>query len=213
MMKVSRDQAISLLLRGGCLVYPTETFYALGASATSLQALERICQIKLRPKDKPLPLILGSWKQLLQITECISPDLELLADVFWPGPLSILVSVQEFLPIHHLKDREGRVCVRWTSHPVAAQLCRDCGAPLVATSANMSGLPAVTSAEHLDPELICSVDGVLDLPPRPEGYLPSTIVRIVAPGVIRIVRSGAVPWESFQRLGFFLEKDELAEKR
>lgn len=198
--------AVTALNSDGCLIYPTETFYALGASILSKQAIERISRIKLRPREKPLPLIIGSWQQIFQITEVISPELKLLAYNFWPGPLSILVPAKDWL--HYcLKDGLGNVCLRLTSHPIATRLCQSLGTALISTSANKTGCPEVNRSSQIDADLRTYVDSVIDLPPQPKGGLPSTIVDIVHSKVVRIIRPGAISMGKIRNLGLNVQTD------
>ncbi len=202
--ETSITQAVTILNRGGCLVYPTETFYALGGSSLSSKAIERVCQLKSRLKAKPLPLIIGDWQHLFQITEEISPELKLLADNFWPGPLSILVPAKDSLH-SYLKDGTGDTCLRLTSHPVAARLSQCVGNPLISTSANKSGDREVNRLDRLDSQLRRYVDAVIELPPWPKGGLPSTIVKIVGPDAVQVLRPGAVSIDKIRGLGFIVK--------
>ncbi|MBG3878589.1 threonylcarbamoyl-AMP synthase, partial [Desulfovibrio oxamicus] len=107
---------------------------------------------------------------------------------------------------------------RLTPHPVARELCLRAGGPLVASSANISGRPAVTRAADLDPELLAEVAGALDLPPAPPGGLPSTLVEVLDGGCcgsgggigcgaprLRVLRAGAVSAQALRDAGFALE--------
>lgn len=189
------------LARGGLVIYPTETFYALGSLATVHSAVERIFSVKGRPEGKPLPLIISDWEMAGRFLRLTNVEEE-LARKFWPGPLSIVVEVdQRVSPL--AQDRAGRSAVRMSPHSIAAQLCRDAGAPLVSSSANRSGRPPACRPEELDSELV-RLSGALVIAdsPWPGGGLPSTLVEIVGANSVRILRAGAIPMEEISAAGF-----------
>ena len=188
------------LVRGELVVYPTETFYALGCLATIHAAVERIVAVKGRPADKPLPLIVADWEMVARYVS-LSVDEEALARKFWPGPLSIVVRVDvQVSPL--ARDRAGFSAVRMTPHPIAAQLCRAAGGPLVSSSANRSGHPPVARPGDLDSELLrLSGAVVVDAAPWPAGGLPSTLAHFTDRG-LKILRQGAISGEEIVAAGF-----------
>ena len=203
------EQAAGVLRAGGCAVYPTETFYALGATVGSLAALSRINAIKGRPQSKPLPLIIGHEDQLARV---VGPDISrwvgyatarLLMERFWPGPLSIIFPARPGLAAQ-VQDEQGRVCVRLTPHPQAQALCLLCDSPLAATSANLSGGAAVRSLDDLHPAVRLAVDLVVEGHPQPPGGLPSTLVLPLGEGRLTLLRPGALPVEALEGAGFRL---------
>ncbi len=185
------EAAATSLLGGGVALYPTETLYALGCAAHREQACARIAALKGRPEAKPFPLLLADLDGLLSITDEAPEDLHLLAQHFWPGPLSVLVRTKDHLP-PYVRDAEGYSSVRLTPHPTARELCRRVGPALVATSANKSGQPAAASPQELDPALLTGVDAALLSRPWPGGGAPSTLVRLLGRGRASILRAGAV---------------------
>lgn len=203
------DRAASLLKAGGCLVYPTETFYALGASVANQQALARINATKRRPQSKPLPVIIGDLTQLRLVA---ADDLEQwpgfetargLMKIFWPGPLSIIMPGRPELSAV-IKDQAGLVSVRLTPHPQARELCRLAQSPLAATSANLSGQAPISRHQDLDPEVRRAVDMVLAGWPQPAGGLASTLVSPKGPGELVVLRPGALPVDRLVQAGFRL---------
>lgn len=186
---------------GGLVIYPTETFYALGCLATIHPAVERIFAVKGRPTDKPLPLIVADWGMCERFLR-MRPEEEELARKFWPGSLSIVVDVDPRVSTL-ARDLDGRSAVRMTPHVIAAELCRAAGAPLVSSSANRSGQPPVSVPGDLDPELVRQSGAlVVDAQPWPAGGQPSTMVRVVARNAVRMVRVGAVSAEEISAAGF-----------
>ncbi len=196
------QRALDTIRSGGCLIYPTETLYALGAGAFQPEAARRIMALKARAQGKPLPLIIGAKDQLSQITGWMSKTLDHLARSFWPGPLSILVPARRDLPAE-VRDPRGLTSVRWTAHPLAARLCVLSGTPLIATSANVSGHPAAARPEELDRALTKEVLVLADKP-WPAGGRPSTVVRCLGTDLIEVLRHGAVSDEELLKAGFEL---------
>ena len=185
-----RLTAAADLLRGGSLVaFPTETFYALGADALNPAAVDRVFAAKGRPQGMPLPLILGDRDGILQVAASLPEGAAALMDVFWPGPLTIVLPAADALPAGLLGG--GRtIGVRVSPDPVALALARACGRPLVATSANRSGQPPPATAAEVDAQLGDNVAAILDAG-RTHGGSPSTIVDLtVAPP--RLVRAGPI---------------------
>lgn len=205
MNSVSQEQAVAAIREGKLLLYPTETFYALGGDALNPAAVNGIYEAKRRPYAQALPVIIGDTGQLGLLSKKIGgagDSLTLdLAGAFWPGPLTILFPALSSLPVA-LSAGTGMVAVRLSSHPVATALSRQAGRPLVSSSANLSGQPAARSASELEPWLLLAAQGgvVLD-GPEPAGGLPSTIVETVN-GKVKIRRRGAVSIEAIQAAGF-----------
>lgn len=195
------EQARRAITRGKVIIYPTETFYALGSSVLNHEAVDRIVRIKGRPKDKPLPVIIGSMEQVHMVAREIPNQVMDLARTFWPGPLSIILPAREAVS-SQAKDHSGLTSVRWSSHSVARELCISSGVPLAGTSANLAGAEPVFRPEALDPRVMEGVDSVLTFPPYPQGGLPSTVVQVVGPQQLRVFRSGAVSEQQLQAAGW-----------
>jgi L-threonylcarbamoyladenylate synthase len=182
--------AAAVLRRGGLCVYPTETFYGLGALAGCRPALERLAAAKLRPEGKPLPLVAADREMAFALCAGVPPEAERLAARFWPGPLTLVLPAAPGVPPEVAAG--GAVGVRVPGSEAARELARQAGGPIVSTSANLSGEPPPARVEDLDPRLVERVDAVLDGGPAPGG-LPSTVVE-VGPSGLRLLREGAVPW-------------------
>lgn len=202
--------AAAWLAEGGLVIYPTESFYGLGADPRISTAVEAIFAVKGRGRDLPLPLLAGDLRQVGQAVPHWDrqPAARALANAFWPGPLSLVVAGSGGLA-PGVAARDGSVAIRYSSHPLAAALARELGFPLVATSANLSGEPPATEAEEaarslrLPPGGEAKTGGELEAgPPRgPSALLldggstpggePSTIVALVPQGA-RVLREGAI---------------------
>jgi L-threonylcarbamoyladenylate synthase len=185
-------RAAEALRAGGLVVYPTETFYGLGALASSAAAVARLAAAKLRVEGKPVPLVAAGLAMARAVAASFPPRAERLAARFWPGPLTLVLPAAAGLPPEVAGD--GTVGVRVPGSALARELSRLAGGPITSTSANPSGGPPVTRPEDLDRGLLSSVEVVLDGGEVPGG-LPSTVVA-VEPGGLRLLRAGAVPWEA-----------------
>jgi len=191
-------QAASVIISGGVVAYPTETFYGLGASALDRKALAKIFEIKHRPAAKPLIVLVASTEHLKDLVACIPPGAVSLMKHLWPGPATLLFPARPGLPVE-LCGNTGRIGIRISSHPWAGLLVREAGFPITATSANMSGHPSPDTAEKVAAQLRSPApDFILDGGSTPGG-LPSTIVDLCTDPV-SIVRPGAVSPEDIAAL-------------
>jgi len=135
------------LRSGEVIVFPTETFYGLGANALHEEAVERVAVLKGREAKNPMALIISDLDMLKEVVTDPPPMAERFMSVFWPGPLTLVLPAKKGLsPL--LCNTNGGVGVRVSSHPIASALVKRLGHPLTATSANPSGTePARTIAQ------------------------------------------------------------------
>lgn len=188
--------AACILRSGGLVLYPTETFYALGAIPGIAAAVERVFEIKGRAPGKPLPLIASDLQAVLSAASEWPESAAALARMFWPGPLSMVVPAVESLPAA-LHGKTGKIAIRISSHPVASLLARASGGLIVSTSANKAGEPPPKSPGGISAELILSVEALLDAGNLPGG-LPSAIVDVsVQPAAL--IRAGKISWKDIRR--------------
>ena len=178
----------AVLRAGGIVVYPTETFYGLGALARDAAAVARLAAAKGRPEAKPLPLVAEGLAQVEEVAR-LDTTARRLAAAFWPGPLTLVLPALPGLA-PEVTAGSGTVAVRVPGSEVARALARLAGGALVATSANLSGEPPVTTAAQISAPLRARLDGLLDGGPTPGG-LASTIVALDAGGP-RLVREGPI---------------------
>jgi L-threonylcarbamoyladenylate synthase len=186
--------AAAALRRGELVVYPTDTFYGLGALASLPEALAHLAAAKLRPEGKPLPLVASDASTAFALWEEVPEAARRLAERFWPGPLTLVAAASSGLPEALVLG--GAVGVRVPGLALARELSRLAGGPIVSTSANPAGGGAPTTAAGLDPALLERIELVLDGGPTPGG-LPSTVVE-VRPSGARLLRDGAVPWSEIE---------------
>ena len=143
---ITVEQAIERLKQGGVIVFPTETSYAIGCAADDQDAVARVVLAKGRPGGKPLPVLLPSIDALRKRN--LESPLTVLAEAFWPGPLTLVVPAFKGLALA-LTSKMNMVGVRMSSHPIAKALVMGLGRPLVATSANRSGEPAAYTPDQV----------------------------------------------------------------
>ena len=192
--RLSLDEAHTALMAGGVVVFPTETSYGIGCRATDAEAVERVVEIKGRPKGKPLPILLPSAKELARL----QPEAPLLAlaKAVWPGPVTLVIPAFPGLATA-VTAGTNMVGVRVSKHPVARALVERLGEPLVATSANRSGEPAATSIAECDAAGLEGVAGIIDGGPVTGGT--STVVGLVD-GEPLLYREGPVSREEIRRI-------------
>lgn len=153
--------ACTVLQEGGLVAFPTETVYGLGADALRPEASRRIYEAKGRPSDNPLIIHIADMDALYDVAEGISHQAIQLAEAFWPGPLTMIFQKKEKVPFSTTGGLDT-VAVRMPGHPVALALLRRSGVYIAAPSANLSGRPSPTKAEHVREDLEGRVDLILD---------------------------------------------------
>jgi L-threonylcarbamoyladenylate synthase len=183
------SDALAALAAGEAIVYPTETFYALGVDALSSQALERLFAIKGREPGKPVALIAADTAMAFALAREVPAAARVLAEAFWPGPLTLVLPARDGIPAALIGD-DGGVGVRVSSHPLARALATAFRGPLTATSANLAGEPPAVEPAAARRALGDKVK-VLVEDGRLAGGAPSTVVA-VDPSGMRVLRQGAV---------------------
>ncbi|MFB7999639.1 L-threonylcarbamoyladenylate synthase [Streptomyces sp. NPDC056002] len=179
------EKAAGVLRGGGLVALPTETVYGLGANAEDPAAVARIFQVKGRPPSHPLIVHIGGAEQLDDWVEDVSETARLLAERFWPGPLTLVLRRGSRVPLEATGGLDT-VAVRVPDHPVALALLSTFGGGVTAPSANRFGSVSPTTADHVRAELGDAVDFVLDGGACEVG-VESTIVDVTgdAPSILR----------------------------
>ncbi len=158
--KVIRECA-EIIQRGGTVAIPTETVYGLAANALDPIAVNRIFHAKGRPADNPLIVHVASIEQLEQLVSEIPPKALSLIEIFWPGPLTLILKRTRIVP-DITTGGLNTVAVRMPADIIAQELIRSSGKPLAAPSANISGRPSPTTAFHVLHDLEGKIDAVID---------------------------------------------------
>lgn len=190
--------AADIIKNGGLVAIPTETVYGLGANGLNEDAVARIFQVKGRPQDNPLILHVADASQMELFAHDIPKSAYRLAEAFWPGPLTMILPARDTVPKRTTGGRDT-VGIRCPDSDVTRAIIRSAGVPIAAPSANTSGKPSTTTAEHVlhdhDGKIEAVVDGgacrvgvestIVDLtedPPRllrPGGITPEQLVKVL----------------------------------
>jgi len=181
--------AVDVLIKGGIVAYPTETFYGIGAKFDREDSLHKLYDIKQRLDNKALPLIIGSRDLLAHVVSSANNKAVSFMDRFWPGPLTLLLPAKENLS-PYITAGTHSVAVRIPGESFALRLAQYARFPITATSANPSGKPPAQDAETVVDYFGDTIDLIIDGGPT-KGMLPSTIVDVRGEN-IEIVREGAI---------------------
>lgn len=197
-------RAGEILKRGGLVAFPTETVYGLGGNALDERASEKIYAAKGRPSDNPLIVHIADWESIERIAVDIPPEAKLLADAFWPGPLTMILKKSEAVPLTTTGGL-GTVAVRLPGNEIARELIRAAGGYVAAPSANTSGRPSPTRAEHVAEDMNGRIDMIIDGGSVDIG-LESTIVDLTE-GTPTILRPGYVSQDMLEQVLGQVEMD------
>lgn len=154
-------RAGEILKNGGLVAFPTETVYGLGGNALDANASMKIYNAKGRPSDNPLIIHIAEIKKLEEIVTEIPEKARILAQKFWPGPLTMIMPKAECVPVQTTGGLSS-VAVRFPSDPIAQELIRQAGGFVAAPSANTSGRPSPTTAQHVEEDLGDTIDMIID---------------------------------------------------
>ncbi|WNS75289.1 L-threonylcarbamoyladenylate synthase [Bacillus sp. DTU_2020_1000418_1_SI_GHA_SEK_038] len=189
-------QAADLLINNEVVAFPTETVYGLGGNAENSEAVGKIFAAKGRPSDNPLIIHIAEEHQLDDFAEDISDQAKLLIKEFWPGPLTLIFKKKEGKLSDQATAGLSTIAVRMPDHPVALAILKRCGLPIAAPSANRSGKPSPTTAEHVWEDLNGKIAGIVDGGPTGVG-VESTVLDCTEEIPV-ILRPGAVTKEQLE---------------
>ena len=184
------EYTVRVILRGGVVAFPTDTFYGLGADPFNLSAVSEIFRIKRRTADRPLPLLVDSIDQAGDLAHDPPKLFFTLAQRFWPGALTLVVPASRQIPLK-VTANTGKVGLRWPQAPFVVALIAAAGRPLTGTSANLSDRESCSTADEVD----CQIGDVLPLildGGLTRGAPASTVIELTGE-TGRIVRQGAIP--------------------
>lgn len=153
--------AARLIDAGELVAFPTETVYGLGADALRAEAAAKIYAAKGRPSDNPLIIHIAEFDDLARVADDVPPQAKILADAFWPGPLTMILNKKREVPDATTGGLQT-VAVRMPNHPVALELIKRSGCLIAAPSANASGRPSPTEAAHVQQDLSGRIAMILD---------------------------------------------------
>jgi len=182
------EKGASILKKGGVIAFPTDTVYGLGADAFNSIAVERIYEIKDRSKSHRFPLLIADVKQLTALAEPI-PELGwFLANRFWPGGVTLVLSKKDSMPAYLASG--STIAVRVPNHPACLILLEHLARPLIGTSANISGQPPALTADQVRQQLGEKIDLIIDGGKCPGGK-ESTVLDITREPPV-VLRQGIV---------------------
>lgn len=183
MLAEAIERAVEVVRAGGLVAYPTEAVFGIGCDPTSEAAIERLLELKHRPRDKGLILIAATIDQLENFLLPLTPAQMQRVEHTWPGPVTWLIPASSKAPVL-VRGYHNTLAVRVTAHPVAAELCRRAGSALVSTSANPGGEPPAKSAAEVRRIFGNKLDFVLDAPVG-EDKRPTEIRDAISGKVVR----------------------------
>jgi L-threonylcarbamoyladenylate synthase len=194
-MQSQIDAAIDRLKRGGVVGIPTDTLYGLAACVFNLDAVQRVFDLKGRPANMPIPVLLADATDLESCVKEIPDAAFDLADKFWPGALTLVLKKSNVIP-DIISAGGDTVAVRVPNHSVPRQLVRGLGAPITGTSANRSGQPGLTAADAVRETFGDELELVIDAG-EITGGVASTVLDLSG-GVPVLLRQGAVSSEEIE---------------
>ncbi len=187
--------AAKIIQTGGLVAFPTETVYGLGADALNPNAVLALFKAKKRPLDNPPIVHVANTNEVYKLTKQVSPKAELLMKTFWPGPLTLIFKHSRIVPKVTVTGLDT-IAIRMPRHNVALALIRESGRPIAAPSANLSGKPSPTSAQHVFDDLNGRIDVILDGGATDVGVESTVVDLSVDPPMI--LRPGGTPFEKLK---------------
>lgn len=189
------SEVAEILKNGGLVAIPTETVYGLAANAYNGEAVSKVFEAKGRPTDNPMIVHISKLEEIYPLVTDFPEKAKALAEAFWPGPLTMILPKSDLVP-REVAPRLETVAVRMPSHPVARKIIELAGVPLAAPSANSSGSPSPTTAQHVMHDLDGKIDGVVDGGECDVG-IESTVITL-ATDVPRLLRPGGITVEQLE---------------
>lgn len=191
------SQAANIIKNGGLVAFPTETVYGLGANGLDEDAVKKIYIAKERPQDNPLILHVSSMDEVSRLVDKIPQEARLCMDKFWPGPLTIILNRSKLVPDIITAGLDS-VAIRMPNNPIALKLIEMANTPIAAPSANTSGSPSPTKANHVIEDLNGKIDMIIDGGSAEVG-LESTILDLTG-DTPSILRPGGITLEQLRQV-------------
>jgi len=189
--------AATIIQTGGLVAFPTETVYGLGADALNINALSRLFKAKNRPPDNPPILHIADINQVYPLVKEMPNNAEIIMKHFWPGPLTLIFKRSETIPQEATAGLDT-IAIRMPNHSIAIALIKQSGTAIAAPSANLSGKPSPTTAQHVYDDLNGKIDAILDGGPTSIGVESTVLDLSVNPPML--LRPGGTPFEAIQQV-------------
>ena len=183
------NQAAKIIQSGGLVAFPTQTFYALGADTLNPEAVKRVFEVKARPLDKPLTVLVARMRDVYRLVQEVPRVAQSLLDEFWPGPLTLVFKSSPLI-LSIVRGRSETIGIRIDQNLVALALIEASHTPLTATSANLSGNRSPINAGQVMKDLGGRIEAILDGGPAEIG-IESTILDLTTDPPL-ILREGAI---------------------
>lgn len=187
--------AAQILKYGGLVAIPTETVYGLAANALNEAAVKKIFAAKGRPSDNPLIVHISEVDEIYNLVSEFTKEAQKLADAFWPGPLTMILKKSSAVP-NIISGGLDSVAIRFPDNAIARKIIKEAGFPLAAPSANLSGSPSPTKAEHVISDLFGKIDAIVDAGICNVG-VESTVISLCTK-IPKILRPGAITLSQLQ---------------
>ncbi len=182
-------KAADLIRKNGCVVFPTWCLYGIGADALNAKSVEKVFNIKKRPADKPILVLIPDISFLNKFVTEVPDSAITIMEHFWPGKITIVFNAKKNIP-ENLISGTGKIGIRIPEHPVALALVRELYFPITGTSANISSEPGCFDISQLNKEIIENSDLILDIGPL-KGGTGSTVIDVTSSPPV-ILREGEI---------------------
>ena len=194
---VQLKKVANIIKQGGIAIFPTETVYGIGTNGLNEEAVKKLYEVKQRPLNKPISLLVNSIEMINKIANDITNlEYELIKN-FFPGPLTIILRKKDIVP-NILTSNSDTVGVRMPTNKIALKLIEYSGVPIATPSANISGKPSGTNINDIMKDFKGKVDCFIDDGPS-KMPIPSTVVQVVN-GIPNILREGIIKEEQIKEV-------------
>ncbi len=190
------EKAGKIIRKGDLVAFPTETVYGLGANALDGKAIKKIFRAKGRPLDNPLIIHIADKRELYKLVKEVSKEAKRLIAKFWPGPLTLVFFKKKVIP-SEVTVGSNTVAIRMPKNKIALELIKKAGVSIAAPSANLSGRPSPTTAQHVFEDLGDKVDLILDGGSTKIGVESTVLDLTVEP--FQILRPGGISFEQLKK--------------
>ena len=187
-MNKNLEKAITIIKRGGIIIFPTDTAFGIGCRVDDEQAVERLFEIRKRRKDKAVPILASSIQMVLEYFKDIDPDVRKIMDKYWPGALTLILDSRVEKVPNLVRGGGETIGIRIPDHDSVLKIIEEVGGPILGPSANFSGEKTPFVLSDLDPSLVRIVDFVL--PGRCKIKKPSTVIDVTKKPW-KMIREGA----------------------
>jgi len=160
-LKTEIKAAVQIIRKGGVVAIPTDTLYGFAACSTDAIAVEKVFELKRRPMDMPIPLLISDPEDIHKVASEVPPEAVLAANHFWPGELTIILKKSVLVP-DVVTAGLNTVGIRVPNHWIPRSIAKQLGAPITGTSANRHGEPSIPNAQSVKDNFDCEIDLIID---------------------------------------------------